>query len=164
MPQPEWYDPAPFMPMGPSIVFERILVLCVGSICRSPMAETILRDALSGHGRLGEVRSAGLGALVGHPADEHVQRLMQRRGLDVSAHRAVQVNRDMLRWADLILVMEDPHRLQVRTLEPTVAGKVMLLGHWIGREIGDPFRQTLEVFEHTEALIDQAIDAWIKRL
>ncbi|MCH8160242.1 MAG: low molecular weight phosphotyrosine protein phosphatase, partial [Proteobacteria bacterium] len=50
-------------------MIRHILVVCVGNICRSPMAEALLRDALKGQAEM-TVESAGLGALVGHPADE----------------------------------------------------------------------------------------------
>lgn len=128
------------------------------------MAEALLRHALHQRGRDTTVRSAGLGALVGHAADEHVLQLTASRGLDLSGHRAVQVDRQMLHWADLILVMEAPHRAEVRLIDPSVAGKVFLLGHWIGAEIPDPYRQGLAVFEDRLELIERAVGAWIARL
>jgi protein-tyrosine phosphatase len=111
-----------------------------------------------------EVRSAGLGALVGHPADDKVRLLMDRRGVDVSAHRGAQVNRDMLHWAELVLVMEEAHRSELRLIEPSASGKVLLLGHWIGSEIPDPYMEDLSVFEETLALIDLAVGSWVERL
>ncbi len=128
------------------------------------MAEAVLRTALQARGRGIAVRSAGIGALVGETADAHVQRLMAQRGMDLSAHRAVQVDRQMLQWADLILVMEDEHRAELRHMAPSAAGKVFLLGHWIGAEIADPYRRDLSVFEDTLALIDQSVGAWTERL
>ena len=64
-----------------------ILVVCVGNICRSPMAEALLRDALTGPEEI-TVKSAGLGALVGQAADKHAVELMKERGMDLIAHRA----------------------------------------------------------------------------
>lgn len=128
------------------------------------MAEAILREAFTAEAREAEVRSAGLGALIGYPADPHAQTLMQRRGLDISTHRAIQVNRELLHWADLILVMEEAHRVQVRAQEPSVAGKTLLLGHWIGTEIPDPYQSSQAAFEHVEILIDRAVSSWMKRL
>jgi protein-tyrosine phosphatase len=70
----------------------------------------------------------------------------------------------MLLWADLVLVMEEGHRAELRRLAPSSAGKVFLLGHWIGAEIPDPYMQELSVFEGTLELIDQSITGWIDRL
>lgn len=145
-------------------MFDRILVLCIGNICRSPMAEAVLRQGLLDRGGEVDVRSAGLGALVGHPADDKVRLLMERRGIDLSGHRAIQVNRDMLRWADLVLVMENAHRLELRRREPSAAGKVFLLGHWIDAEIPDPYLKPLFVFEQTLDLVDRAVESWMDRL
>lgn len=145
-------------------MFDRILVLCVGNICRSPMAEALLRQAFLDRGRQVEVRSAGLGAMVGHPADEHVRLLMDRRGIDVTDHRAVQVAPDMLRWADLVLVMETGHRSDVCKRAPSATGKVFLLGHWIAAEIPDPYLAPESVFEQTMELIDTAVESWMDRL
>ena len=145
-------------------LFDRILVLCVGNICRSPMAEALMRQAFLERRSPVDVRSAGLGALTGHPADEHVQALLAARGIDVSDHRAVQVHGDMLRWADLVLVMEAGHRAELMSVEPVAAGKIFLLGHWIGAEIPDPYRQDLPVFDQTLELIEDAVRSWMDRL
>ena len=64
-----------------------LLVVCVGNICRSPMAEALLRDALTGPEDI-IVESAGLGALVGQAADKHAVELMKERSIDITAHRA----------------------------------------------------------------------------
>ena len=128
------------------------------------MAECLLRYGFAARGQGVDVQSAGLGAMVGYPADEQVQLLMRRRGLDLSEHRAVQVNRDMLRWAELILVMEESHRARIRSLEPSISGKVMLLGHWTGDEVADPYGEELAVFEQTQDIIEKAVASWLDRL
>lgn len=123
-----------------------------------------MRQAFLSRGRKVEVRSAGLGALVGRPADEHVRMLMEQRGIDVADHRAIQVNRDMLRWADLVLVMEEGHRSEVRMREPSATGKLFLLGHWIKAEIPDPYLAPPSVFEQALDLIDRAVESWMDRM
>ena len=128
------------------------------------MAEAVMRKAFLDRGRQVDVRSAGIGAVVGHSADDSVRLLMDRRGIDVSQHRAIQVNHDMLRWADLVLVMEDAHRSALRRREPSTAGKVFLLGHWIDTQIPDPYMKPLSVFEQTLDLIDRAVGSWMDRL
>jgi len=128
------------------------------------MAEAALRSAIEHKGRTIAVRSAGLDALVGHPADQNAQTVAHQRGLDLSEHRAVQVNLDMLRWANLILVMEDTQRAELRDRQPDTAGKTLLLGHWDQSQVPDPYRGDLRLFEHTMDLIERSTAAWMARI
>lgn len=123
-----------------------------------------MRRAIGERGKDISVRSAGLAALIGHRADQDAQTVLRRRGLNLSEHRAVQVNRDMLHWANLVLVMEDVHRTELRGRDPDSAGKVLLLGHWIEAQIPDPFRCGLVVFEQTMDLIERAVASWTERI
>ncbi len=91
-----------------------ILVVCEGNICRSPMAQGLLAAALPQV----QVHSAGLGALIGSPADETAVRLMQARGIDISAHRATQITRQMCVQADMVLVMDADQRKRLEALYP----------------------------------------------
>src|SRR3546814_3067238 len=84
------------------MTMNRILLVCIGNICRSPLAEALLKQ----HFPDKTVHSAGLAALVGHPADSTAQDIAHQHGLDLSAHRAQQITQAMCRSADLILVME----------------------------------------------------------
>lgn len=145
-------------------MFQNILVLCTGNICRSPLAAARLRQVVEAKGGDIEVRSAGLGALVGHPADASALIVAEARGLDVSGHVAQQLSPGLIHWADLILVMEHHQRSYLIEQLPTISGKVLLFGHWIGEEVPDPYLEGLEVFEETMDLIDQAAVEWGKRL
>lgn len=145
-------------------MFAKVLVLCTGNICRSPMAEAMLRQRLEQAGRCVEVRSAGVGALSNYPADAPAQELMARQGLDISAHRARQVTPELSRWADLILVMESHHRDALCDIDPTARGKTFLIGHWIGKEVPDPYKQSAEVYDQALALIEAGLAAWSKKL
>ena len=142
----------------------RILVVCIGNICRSPMAEALLRRDLQVSGSGAEVSSAGLGALVGHPADDIAQRLMERRDLDISGHRARQLDQQLIQQADLVLVMEQSHRRSVETQYPTARGKVFRLGEWSGLDVPDPYRQPEAAFEYALELIDKGVNDWVAKL
>ena len=86
-------------------------------------------------------------------------------GLDATAHRPRQIDRGLLRAADLVLVMENHHREDVHAVDVTARGKTFLLGHWLGqRPIVDPYGRDRMAFEAAFADIDAAADAWVSRL
>jgi len=143
-------------------VFKSILMVCVGNICRSPMAEALLQSRL--HNRNITVSSAGLGALVGQPADEIARNLLKELGIDISSHRARQLDAELLRSAELILVMEAWQQKEIEKLFPPSRGKVYRIGHWGNFDIADPYRKPREAFEAALAAIERGIDEWIKRL
>jgi protein-tyrosine phosphatase len=145
-------------------VFEHILILCVANRCRSPMAEVMLRAALAQQGRHPRVRSAGVAALDGDPADEMTLVHMAARGFDLSRHRSAALRQAMVRDADLILVMEEAQRHWLLAQEPAAAGKVHLLGHWTGTEIADPVAQPKAVYDDAIRLIEGAVAQWAHRL
>lgn len=141
-------------------MFNRILIVCVGNICRSPMAEFLLAHQMPGI----EVHSAGLAAMVGEPADSTAQELMRERGIDISAHRARPLTPEMMMEHDLVLAMENDHIQSVLNLYPYARGKVHLLGKWGNEEIPDPYRKSHEFFRHTLFLIDRSLSTWQVRL
>src|SRR5262249_45286096 len=105
-------------------MIRNVLVVCIGNICRSPMAEGLLRQALPNV----RITSAGLGAMAGRPADPISTELMAEAGLDISRHRAQQLTGVQASQADLILVMESEHKLEVQRRYPVASGKVFRLG------------------------------------
>ena len=110
------------------------------------------------------VESAGLGALVGYPADEFAIELMSERGIDITSHRARQLHPDMIRAADLILVMEHGHKKAIDAMDPAARGKVQRLGEWQDMEISDPYRQSKEVFADALQDIEDGVADWVERL
>ena len=127
------------------------------------MAEALLREAVRERDEI-VVESAGLGALVDHPASEHAVTLMRERGLDISDHRARQITPEMVHAADLVLVMESGHKRVIDANEPAARGKIYRLGEWQDRSIEDPYRQSREVFEAVLRDIDEGVAEWVRRI
>ncbi|MFN2187137.1 MAG: low molecular weight protein-tyrosine-phosphatase [Candidatus Promineifilaceae bacterium] len=140
-------------------MFNRVLAVCVGNVCRSPMAAALLADHL-GEERGIVVHSAGLGALIGCPADEMAQALMRDRGIDLSRHRARQLTPAMVLDYDLILVKETSHIKAIEAMQPSAHGRVYRLGHWSDVEIPDPYQKSITEFENTLELIDRSLMDW----
>ncbi|WP_314420664.1 low molecular weight protein-tyrosine-phosphatase Wzb [Pseudescherichia vulneris] len=142
-------------------MFNKILVVCVGNICRSPTGERLLKHyqpALT-------VESAGLGALVGKGADATATSVAQDNQLSLAGHSARQITGQMCREYDLILVMEKRHIAALYEIAPEMRGKVMLFGHWDGeREIPDPYRKSREAFEAVYTLLDRSARQWAQAL
>jgi len=142
-------------------MFNKILVVCVGNICRSPTGERLLKHyqpALT-------VESAGLGALVGKGADATATSVAQDNQLSLAGHSARQLTGKMCREYDLILVMEKRHIAALCEIAPEMCGKVMLFGHWDGeREIPDPYRKSREAFEAVYTLLDRSARQWAQAL
>lgn len=142
-------------------MFNSILVVCTGNICRSPIAERMLRRALPGK----KIDSAGVGALVGHAADGSATEVSEKHQLSLADHSAQQFTGTLGRQYDLILVMEKNHIEQVTAIAPEARGKTMLVGHWLeGVEIPDPYRKSMESFEYVYRLLDQACNGWVRKL
>lgn len=137
-----------------------VLVVCIGNICRSPMGEALIAAALP---QL-EVASAGVGALVGQPADPLARQLMAERGLDIESHRARQLTNLMCQQADLILVMDEEQRLQINQRHPLTRGKLFRLGEVARVDIPDPYRLGRPAFEQALQLIDAGASAWVERI
>ena len=127
------------------------------------MAEVLLKGALRDVGDF-TVESAGLGALVGYPADDNVLELMAEINEDVSNHRARQIHPDMVKEADLILVMEAGHKRSIDIADPTARGKVIRLGEWQDRDIGDPYRQSKAVFATALEEIQEGVASWVQKI
>ena len=144
-------------------MFENILTVCTGNLCRSPMAEAWLRH--QGRDRRMRVSSAGLMARVGEPAEANAVTLLYQHGVDLSTHRARQLDLAHILTADLVLVMERWQKTEIERLCPPARGRTYLLAHWQGEtEIKDPYRGNAALFEEAFEKISAAIDAWLERI
>ncbi|MFP0970369.1 low molecular weight protein-tyrosine-phosphatase [Acinetobacter baumannii] len=136
--------------------FKNILVVCIGNICRSPMAEYFLKQQ---HPQL-NIESAGISGLVGHQADNKAQLCMQRLGIDMQPHVARKLSAEHLKKADLILVMSHNQQKHIEQTWPFAKGKIYRLGHWQNKNVPDPYQHDQAFFDETCQLIQQCAADW----
>lgn len=139
----------------------RILVVCVGNICRSPLGERLLRATLP----TSNVSSAGIAALTGRGPNETTARVAAARDVSLAGHVARQFTSSMGAGQDLVLVMEPWHRRTIVADAPQLQGRVMLFDHWTGaRAIPDPYRRPESVHAAVFDMLIQGADAWASRI
>lgn len=150
----------------------KLLVICLGNICRSPMAEGALRHRLQASPLAGrvEVDSAGTGDWhVGEPPDRRAIACARGHGVDIGGLRARQVRAADFTAFDWLLCADAQNLRDVRQLAPPgQADKAELLLDWCGIQAGgavpDPYTGGVEDFEHVWRLVDSAASAAVRRL
>ena len=148
-----------------------VLVVCTGNICRSPMAEGLLKHLLRGELRTRvTVSSAGTQALHGDRAQPFAIATMHNRGLDISGHRARLLGPGLIRAADLIVVMEPQHARVIRRTVLTVGSNVRLLSRFGTdpdlKAIPDPMGAPLTVYQACADMMQPCIQGllgWIEK-
>ena len=149
----------------------RLLFVCSGNTCRSPLAAALAQRELGTLGWRVEVRSAGVSALAGTPASSGSLDAGTRHGLDLSAHKSREVDAAVIDWADLILVMSPSHLVRLAQLGG--AAKAALLdafaygeegGDDVGGGIPDPFGGDDEAYEATYRTLEDLVGKALRRL
>ncbi len=143
---------------------KKVLFICTGNVCRSPMAEGLLRHAMGDEVR---VFSAGLGAGHGQPPSAHAIEVLRREGIDISDIRSQPVSADLLREADHIFTMTQDHLDMLLLLFPEMASKARLLRFKEaakgGRaDVKDPIGGTRETYELCKEDIKSALPSVIE--
>ncbi|HFT0810281.1 TPA: protein tyrosine phosphatase [Klebsiella pneumoniae] len=142
-------------------MFNSILVVCTGNICRSPIGERILKQLLPTM----QVDSAGTAALIDHNADNSAIKIAKKHGVSLEGHKGKQFTAKLARNYDLILAMEKIHINQIEKIAPEARGKTMLFGHWLeNRDIPDPYRKSDEAFASVFVLIQRSSQLWVEKL
>ena len=145
--------------MSSKLRLKNILFVCTGNVCRSPMAEVLLKQQLQDPQTI--VGSAGLGAAQSQPASSHATSAVKELGLDLSAHKSRPLTSDMVRAADAIFAMTHSHLDMILMLFPSASEKTFLVGEFAPKgqdgEIADPFGADLQAYRETRDQIQSAI-------
>jgi len=145
----------------------RVLVLCKGNICRSPFAAELLKKrAMDRNIRL-DIRSAGLDTTQGHDAHPLAKTASRGYDVDLDQHQTTPITMDMVSWADLILVMEAAHVVNLYGMSSAARSKTFLLGHFASQattDIRDPYEGTPEDFSRCYAISDDSYNGLLAQI
>lgn len=134
----------------------RVLFVCTGNICRSAMAEHLLRHWAAQRGLEVEVRSAGIAAEGWYEIPEHAQRLLAAEGVPPFVHKPQLLTREQLRWADQVFAMAGNHYDYICELYPEFIGKTRLLRD---EDVADPMGRSYETFAACLAVIRESLES-----
>ncbi len=145
----------------------RILFVCMGNSCRSPLAEYFMKKRLADEGKDSDVvvESAGLSAIEGDPPSEGSIFVAQKHGLVMDDFRSRSLTKEIGLQAHLIVVMEPSHQMYIDEMYPECSDKVRLLGQFNmpegSMDIPDPVGGDESLFEEVGNLIDMGIERMI---
>lgn len=141
----------------------RILFVCTGNTCRSPMAEAILKS--KNHADW-EVKSAGIFAANGSDASHQAKQVLEEKNIK-HEHQSSMLTKELVDWATYIFAMTASHKDSILNMYPDAKTKTFTLKEFAGHEkgdISDPFGAPVEQYRRTYAEIENCIDEIITKL
>ncbi|PEI46296.1 low molecular weight protein arginine phosphatase [Bacillus pseudomycoides] len=141
---------------------KRVLFVCTGNTCRSPMAEALLRHY--GEGKF-EAKSAGVFASFGSDASLHAKDALAEKGIKV-AHASQQITNELLEWADMVLTMTESHKQLAVEYHPSAREKVYTFYEFVegtSKDISDPFGGSLSIYQSTLVEMEKLVQTLLEK-
>ena len=144
---------------------KKLLFVCSGNICRSPMAEGMARTFGEQSGIAVDVQSAGTLGIEDHPAHERIVQACAKVGVDVYGHRSQGITDELVEWADMVLVMELAHAEFIREHHPHIGEKMFMLGNFGGlHEIDDPIGGWWFAYGRSREEVERCVRGLLSRI
>jgi protein-tyrosine-phosphatase len=149
--------------------YQNILFVCAANICRSPMAEGLLKNMVKNTGfapKSVSIRSAGIGNTHGSDASDQAIQVMHERGLDLSRHKARTINWDIVNGSDLILCMSKDQLTNLRQTYAEAQDKIYLLTEFCDSQgdIDDPSGRPTRAFESCASQMEDLFKVLVEKI
>jgi len=142
----------------------RVLFVCTGNTCRSPMAEAILRHKFSSNV---EVKSAGVYAIDGNAASLQAQEVLTEKGIQHS-HSSAVVTKELIDWATYIFTMTNGHKNMLTSAYPSSIEKTFTIKEFAeddpNGDVSDPFGGSVSMYRETYQELEKLIDKTMEKI